>query len=236
MAQLNGFVKIHRKLVQWGWYTDNVVKGVFLHLLLTANFKNTKWMGKILKKGQLVTSYGRLAAELGFSVRQIRTAIEKLKSTGEIACESTNKYTLITVTNWDEYQYIEEKETSKPTRKTTNKNSSQNSAHRFCEQIVNRPQEVDTQNDTQKCLKKQAAEPFFNSGTKKETNSLTNERQTNDKQTTNKRQQRKKNKYLKDTYSDKEEKPAYAPHGAEPRRQETESERLDRIRREDLRR
>ncbi|MFR5790585.1 MAG: hypothetical protein ACLUFA_09410 [[Clostridium] leptum] len=38
-VQLNGFVKIHRKLVQWGWYTDNVVKGVFLHILLTANFK-----------------------------------------------------------------------------------------------------------------------------------------------------------------------------------------------------
>lgn len=73
---LNGFVKIHRKLVGWGWYQDNVVKGVFLHLLLTANFKEMKWQGLIIGKGQLVTNYNRLADDLGFTVQQIRTAIK----------------------------------------------------------------------------------------------------------------------------------------------------------------
>ena len=75
MQTLNGFIKVHRKLVQWGWYQDYVVKDLFLHLLLTASFKDSEWMGRTIRRGQLVTSYGNLANTLGFSVQQIRTAI-----------------------------------------------------------------------------------------------------------------------------------------------------------------
>lgn len=49
-SSLNGFVKLHRKLIAWGWYQDYVVKDVFLHLLLTANFKDSQWRGITLKK------------------------------------------------------------------------------------------------------------------------------------------------------------------------------------------
>ena len=120
MQILNGFVKIHRKLIQWGWYQDNVVKGVFLHLLLTAAFRETEWMGRTIKTGQVITSYGRLAEDLGFGVRQIRTAINKLKSTGEITSEATNKYTIITIVNWDDYQCLDDFATSKVTTELTN--------------------------------------------------------------------------------------------------------------------
>lgn len=107
MQRLNGFVKVHRKLVQWGWYQDYVVKDLFLHLLLTASFRESQWMGRTIKKGQVITSYAHLAEELGFSVKQIRTALNKLKSTGEVASESTNRYTIITVVNWEKYQVLE---------------------------------------------------------------------------------------------------------------------------------
>ena len=120
MPKLNGFIKVHRKLVVWGWYKDYVVKDLFLHLLLTAAYKESEWLGRPIKKGQLVTSYGHLAEELGFSVKQIRTALDKLKSTGEVASTSTNKYTLITVVNWEEYQSFEYKETSKKASNVAN--------------------------------------------------------------------------------------------------------------------
>ena len=119
-SSLNGFVKLHRKLIAWGWYQDYVVKDVFLHLLLTANFKDSQWMGVTLKKGQLVTSYKHLSEDLAFSVRQVRTAIDKLKSTGEITTEATNRFTIITVVNWEEYQLFDEKTTSEATRNQTN--------------------------------------------------------------------------------------------------------------------
>lgn len=120
-SSLNGFVKLHRKLIAWGWYQDYVVKDVFLHLLLTANFKDSQWMGVTLKKGQLVTSYKHLSEDLAFSVRQVRTAIDKLKSTGEITTEATNRFTLITVVNWKEYQLFKENETSETASNETNK-------------------------------------------------------------------------------------------------------------------
>lgn len=111
MVVLNGFVKIHRKLLNWGWYQDNVVKGVFLHLLLTASFRESQWQGRTIQPGQVVTSYGRLAEDLGFGVRRIRTALDKLKSTGELTSEATNKYQLITIVNWEDYQCYDDEET-----------------------------------------------------------------------------------------------------------------------------
>lgn len=118
---LNGFVKIHRKLIQWGWYQDNVVKGVFLHLLLTASFRESEWMGRTIKKGQVVTSNARLAKDLGFSIKQVRTALNKLKSTGEVAIEGTNRYTLVTIVNWEEYQVLEDGRASEKASDAANK-------------------------------------------------------------------------------------------------------------------
>ena len=121
MQRLNGFVKVHRKLVQWGWYQDYVVKDLFLHLLLTASFRESQWMGRTIEKGQVITSYAHLAEELGFSVKQIRTALNKLKSTGEVASESTNRYTIITVVNWEKYQVLEFDEASEMASEGANK-------------------------------------------------------------------------------------------------------------------
>lgn len=120
MQNLNGFIKVHRKLLEWEWYQDGVVKDVFLHLLLTANFKEHQWMGQTIGRGQVVTSYKHLAEELGFSVKQVRTALDKLKRTCEVASESTNRYTTLTVVNWDKYQAQEETAAGEGAGKTAN--------------------------------------------------------------------------------------------------------------------
>ncbi len=124
--RLSGFIKIHRKLIEWGWYQNYIVKDLFIHLLLIASFKDTQWMGIEIKKGQIITSHERLAQDLGFSVQQVRTAINKLKSTGEITSKSTNKFTLITIEKWEDYQLQEEISTSKLTGKSTNEQQASN--------------------------------------------------------------------------------------------------------------
>lgn len=126
MHSLNGYVKIHRKLLQWGWYQDNVVKGVFFHLLLTAAFRDSQWMGRTIKKGQVIVSMKKMAEELGFTRQQVRTAINKLKSTNEITTEATNRYTIVTVVNWEEYQSANENATNKPTSNRTIKQPTSN--------------------------------------------------------------------------------------------------------------
>jgi len=80
------------------------VKDVFLHLLIIAAFKDGEFLGHQIKPGQAIIGYSKLASELGFTVQQVRTALKKLESTGEITRNSTNKFTVITVENWEDYQ------------------------------------------------------------------------------------------------------------------------------------
>lgn len=126
MQELNGYVKIHRKLIRWGWYKNSVIKDTFFHCILMANFSDQPFEGIVVKKGEFVTSYENLASDLGFSVQQIRTAIKKLKSTGELTTKSTNKFTLVRVVNWEQYQTSDKLVTSKTTCNATNEQQTSN--------------------------------------------------------------------------------------------------------------
>ena len=101
---MEGWVKIHRKLLEWEWYKDNNVKIVFLHLLLVANHTEQKWKGKTILRGQKVTSVEHLAEETNLTVMQVRTALKKLKATNEITIKTTNKHTLVTIEKYNNYQ------------------------------------------------------------------------------------------------------------------------------------
>ncbi len=136
MAELNGYIKLYRKLVTWGWYQDVVVKSLFLHCLLLASFRDFNWMDKRLSAGQFVTSYKKLAEDLGFSVQQIRTALKKLESTGELTSKSTNKFSIITVMNWENYQIDIEESNTQSNNPITNEQQTNN------KQITNNQQHI----------------------------------------------------------------------------------------------
>lgn len=105
---MEGWIKLHRKMINWEWYNDINVKVVFLHLLLTANHEDKKWQGIEIKRGQKITSLSHLAEETKLSVKQIRNVLNKLKSTGEITSKGTNEYTIITIVKYNDYQIKEE--------------------------------------------------------------------------------------------------------------------------------
>ena len=106
-----GYIKLFRKIAEWQWYDDLPTKVLYIHLLLKANWEEKKWHGTTIKRGELKTSVGHLAKECGLSEKQVRTAKEKLESTGEIIVEATNKYTKIIVVNYDDYQSWGEQKT-----------------------------------------------------------------------------------------------------------------------------
>ena len=110
---LNGYIKLYRKMLEWGWYDDTNTKVVFLHLLLTANYKDTEWHGILLKRGDVVTSIHQLATDLKLSDKQVRTALEHLKSTGEVASKGHSKFTIISIKNYTQYQEEGEQTASK---------------------------------------------------------------------------------------------------------------------------
>lgn len=99
-----GWIKLHRQILNWEWYSDTNTFRLFIHLLLTANFKDQKYQGKLIKKGSLLTGRDKLSYETGLSVREVRTCLERLKLTNEIAIKSNSKGTEIQIVNYDKYQ------------------------------------------------------------------------------------------------------------------------------------
>lgn len=101
---MQGWIKLHRGLIEWEWYDHLPTKVLFIHLLLKANHKDNSYRGKIVKKGHLLTSRELLSKETGLTERQIRTALNHLKSTNEIAIKSSRQGTEIKVVKYSEYQ------------------------------------------------------------------------------------------------------------------------------------
>ena len=101
-----GYIKLHRKLTKWEWYHNANTFRVFIHLLLTANYEPRRFEGRTIERGQRVTSISKLSKELKVSVQSIRTALNHLKSTGELTIETTPKYTIITINNYISYQQL----------------------------------------------------------------------------------------------------------------------------------
>lgn len=110
---LAGFIKLHRSLLEWEWHDDPNTLSVWIHLLLKANFKPTEWRGIILQPGQLITSRASLAKETGLSEREIRTAMNRLKTSGCMTIETTSKYTLISINNFMFFQGIQDENDQK---------------------------------------------------------------------------------------------------------------------------
>ncbi len=100
----SGMIALWRKFLDWEWYEDVNTKAVFIHLLLIANWKDKKWQGRLIKRGQCWISRGNLAKKTGLSVQNVRTALEHLEATGEITKKSTNSGMLITIEKYKDYQ------------------------------------------------------------------------------------------------------------------------------------
>ena len=100
----SGFIKLQRKILEWEWYDDIPTKTLFIHLLLKANFKDKTWRGILIKRGEFLTGRKELSKETGLSEQQIKTALNKLKLSQEIAVTTTNKFSIIKVENYCDYQ------------------------------------------------------------------------------------------------------------------------------------
>ena len=114
----NEYVKLFRKMLSWEWYTDVNTKVLFIHCLLKANWKDTKWRGIAIQRGQFVTSLETLSKETGVTVRQLRTAVLHLEATGEVTSKRHAKFRIVTVNSYDAYQSSDKQNVSKsPTKR-----------------------------------------------------------------------------------------------------------------------
>lgn len=99
-----GYIKLYRRMMKWGWYTDTPTKCVFLHILFLACYEPCYFKGVHLEPGQAVSSIRQIATDTGLTVKQVRTAINHLKETQEVAQSPYGKFSVFTVNNYNDYQ------------------------------------------------------------------------------------------------------------------------------------
>ena len=101
---MEGWIKLHRKLITWEWYKYPNAVHVFIYLLLSANTANKKWKGIDIQRGEFLTSIRKMAANTGVSIQSVRTCLANLQSTQELTIKSTHHYSLITINKYEDYQ------------------------------------------------------------------------------------------------------------------------------------
>ena len=104
----NGFIKIHRSMLEWEWHDNEHMMSVFLHCLMLANWKEKRWHGQTIPRGSFVTSYEHLAKVTGIPRSTVYRCIQKLSETGEIETKTEHTFTLIKVRKYAEFQDFSE--------------------------------------------------------------------------------------------------------------------------------
>lgn len=103
-----GYFKLWRKIEDSGIIGNADVCQMFLYLLTRASSRpRCQLVGKTpvdLQAGQLITGRHALVAALGSTERKVRTALETLQKMGIIVQQTSSKFTLISIVNWDRYQ------------------------------------------------------------------------------------------------------------------------------------
>lgn len=99
-----GWIKIYRSLLDWEWFDDAETVKLFIYLLLSANYEDKKWRGMVVERGQYVVGIEALAKRLKTTRQKIRTRLEKMEKYGTIRTATTNRFTIVTICNYESYQ------------------------------------------------------------------------------------------------------------------------------------
>lgn len=113
------------KLSGWPWISDINVYYVFTRMLLTANVEAKMWRNIEVGKGQFIYMLESYARELNLSVQSLRTVLNKLEKSGEITKKSTNKFTIVTICNYDSWVLFVDNEQQTSNKQTTNEKTTE---------------------------------------------------------------------------------------------------------------
>lgn len=106
----NGYVRVSRRMLNWEWFSDGNTFHVFMFLLLSASKDKCNWRGMELEKGQVFTSYSKIAVATGLTVDDVKNAITNLVSTGEVTMNELNEGKptediIVSVSKYSDYQH-----------------------------------------------------------------------------------------------------------------------------------
>jgi len=114
---MNGFFIIERTLTKHWCASDPNFLATWVWLLSEANWQDKKALINSsvveLKRGQLIFGLNAFSHKSGVSVAKLRRIINTLEEEGMINRQKTNKYSIISIVKYDEYQSVNKQTTSK---------------------------------------------------------------------------------------------------------------------------
>jgi hypothetical protein len=128
-----GFVKIPRT---WWTMLANAPAPrlkVWLYIALNANIRESRFLGRTVRPGQLIRSIKTISMECHVSTQQTRNALDNIRMANVATIETTNQYSVITLLDWNTYsgKMGEEEQTKKQAKEqapqqTNNKRNNNN--------------------------------------------------------------------------------------------------------------
>lgn len=115
---MEGWVKLNRNFLDWELFTIPNAFHLFVYLLMKANVEDSTIRGIEVPRGSLLTTVKKISADTGISDGKIRACLQRLLKLNYVNNQTTNKFSIITVCNFDTYQcdvnsdlFVDEKQT-----------------------------------------------------------------------------------------------------------------------------
>lgn len=103
-----GFALLHRKIMDVPFYKDAEAAHLWVHLLLRANHEQTLVstdLGDVVcERGEFITGRNTLAMETGLTADRVKALLRKFQNLDMITTKSNNRFTVLKVVKYDEYQ------------------------------------------------------------------------------------------------------------------------------------
>jgi hypothetical protein len=136
-----GYVKLWRKSIESGWLSNHKLWAFWCWCLMKASHKEYDLVVGCqtvhLLPGDLI--FGRKAAsiELRMSEQEIRTAVDSMRKRKNLTIKSTNKFSIISIINWETYQDQETIDNQQSNQPLTNNQPTTNHKQE-CKELKNK--------------------------------------------------------------------------------------------------
>ena len=121
LAPDEGFTKFPNDLRAAPWRNEPKTVAVYFFLRMNAVHFPSGWNCIPMEPGQILSGRAQIAAETGLTQNEVRTALEHLKRTGYITIKTTNKYSVFSFVDKENWGCFDECTTSSPTSESTSR-------------------------------------------------------------------------------------------------------------------
>ncbi len=95
--------RLDENTLHFEWFNEITTRHLWIYLLLKANSEPVAFKSTIINRGELIATVASISTATGLTVSQVRTALEKLTDSNCIEVQTTNKYSVIKIIDFEAY-------------------------------------------------------------------------------------------------------------------------------------